>query len=95
MPTPPVARDDTAYTWENIPVEIDVLANDGDANNDPLGLPLGIVSSLVVAHKALGIYNTPAHGAILTIMLVIELPKQLTKVQTQLVAALIILYRLM
>jgi len=34
--TPPVAVDDEALTTENMPVTIDVLANDTDADGDPL-----------------------------------------------------------
>ena len=35
-PFPPIARDDSAGTIVDTPVDIDVLANDGDPNNDPL-----------------------------------------------------------
>ncbi|OQX25343.1 MAG: hypothetical protein BWK80_16065 [Desulfobacteraceae bacterium IS3] len=34
---PPIASDDTAFTYQ-MPVSIDVLANDRDANNDPLSI---------------------------------------------------------
>ncbi|HUT12416.1 MAG TPA: tandem-95 repeat protein, partial [Thermoguttaceae bacterium] len=37
---PPVAADDTAMTDEDVPVNIDVLANDTDPNSDPLTITI-------------------------------------------------------
>ncbi|MGL6072775.1 MAG: beta strand repeat-containing protein [Fimbriiglobus sp.] len=39
--TPPVARDDTATTKQATAVTIDILANDTDANDDPLTVVVG------------------------------------------------------
>ena len=65
--TPPVAADDYAFTTANTPVTVAVLANDGDAQGDPLvvGAPTLISGQGSVLRNADGSLTfTPAPGFI-------------------------------
>jgi len=61
----PVAEDDDAETDEDIPVEIDVLANDMDADNEPLTLVILSVSrgTAQAINNGTRIHYTPATNA--------------------------------
>lgn len=62
--SPPVAEDDTATTNEGTPVTIDVLANDSDADLDPLTVTSATdpAHGMVVINPDNTITYTPYHG---------------------------------